>query len=164
MSGPEGAQTAQQETRAVESQRVGRFALVGLSGVAVNLAVLRCLVGIFGFHRWLALPFAIELSILSNFFLNNAWTFQDRNSTAQASLWGRLARYNIASLVGMLIQFIVFEPTLQILMRITSNSEPGQLIYIAQLAGIVVATAWNFISHLNWTWAQTPARAQNQSR
>ena len=36
-------------------------------------------------HRYLASPIAIELSIVSNFLINNYWTFADRVTGREAS-------------------------------------------------------------------------------
>src|SRR5262245_55258503 len=84
--------------------RFTRFAVVGLSGVVVNLGLLyvfaeQLLLG----ETWSSV-LAIELSILWNFFLNNAFTFHDRNETAHAGLFSRLLRYNAVALVGLGIQ------------------------------------------------------------
>ena len=57
-----------------------KFSLVGLSGVLVNLGSFQLLLGL-GIHKYLASPIAIELSIISNFLLNNYWTFADRAMT-----------------------------------------------------------------------------------
>lgn len=54
-----------------------KFALTGLSGVFVNLGSFQFLLNL-GVHKLLASPVAIELSIISNFLLNNYWTFRDR--------------------------------------------------------------------------------------
>ena len=47
-----------------------KFALTGLSGVFVNLGSFQFLLNL-GVHKLLASPVAIELSIISNFLLNN---------------------------------------------------------------------------------------------
>ena len=54
-----------------------KFSLTGLSGVVVNLGSFHLLLQL-GLHRYLASPIAIELSIISNFLINNYWTFADR--------------------------------------------------------------------------------------
>ena len=142
---------------------MGRFALVGLSGVGVNLGALYLITTAFGLHRWAAAPLAIELSILSNFLLNNAWTFKDRNAAAAAGLGGRFFRYNLVSLLGMGIQLLVFESICQMVMAVGGRAEPGPFIYPAQLIGIVVATGWNFVSNMRWTWAQAPTMSHEKA-
>ena len=60
--------------------RVARFALVGLSGVIVNLAALHLFAGVLGIHEVVASALAIETSIVTNFLLNDAFTFRDRRA------------------------------------------------------------------------------------
>ena len=60
-----------------------KFCLTGLSGVVVNLGSFHILLEL-GVHKYLASPIAIEISVFSNFFLNNYWTFADRDEQPQA--------------------------------------------------------------------------------
>jgi hypothetical protein len=52
--------------------RFWKFALVGTSGVLVNMVTLVVLAELFDAHKVIAWMFAVGLSILSNFLLNNA--------------------------------------------------------------------------------------------
>src|SRR5947208_3313509 len=107
------------------SRRLGRFCVVGASGVAVNMAVLIVLTEILGIPYAVSSLLAIESSILSNFALNNAWTWADRKSTplvqrimkyhavagvtAMAANWGLLViltrlfgiDYRVSNLIGI---------------------------------------------------------------
>lgn len=56
-----------------------RFALVGLSGTLLNIAVLSILTNYFRMSPAYAILFAIELSIISNFLLNKTYTFKHLN-------------------------------------------------------------------------------------
>lgn len=150
------------EPRSGLSPRLLRFAVVGLSGVFVNLGTLHVFAQVLGLPRLLASGCAIEVSILSNFLLNDLWTFRDRAAEARPPLV-RLFRYNLAALVGLAIQLGVFEAACQLGMWATGRNDPGWLIYPAQLLGIAVATGWNFTSSLHWTWARSPDRAPEAS-
>ena len=55
-----------------------RYTLVGSSGVLVNLGIYILLTRHFALPKELAPIIAIEASVLSNFFLNNFWTFKKR--------------------------------------------------------------------------------------
>src|ERR687894_2291786 len=57
--------------------RFWKFALVGASGVLVNMVTLVVLAEYFHAHKVIAWMFAVRLSILSNFLLNNAFTWRD---------------------------------------------------------------------------------------
>ncbi len=82
-------------------QRPLRFGLVGLSGVVVNTTVLWALAR--GAHLPVALAsvLATEAAILSNFLLNDRWTF--RAAARRHPLLMRLARFNGVSIGGMAI-------------------------------------------------------------
>ncbi|MGQ9781537.1 MAG: glycosyltransferase [Nitrososphaeria archaeon] len=60
--------------------RTFKFLAVGISGVFVNLGLLFLLVTYAHVSEFLAAIFSIEASIVSNFLLNDFWTFRDRRS------------------------------------------------------------------------------------
>ncbi len=114
-----------------------RFGLVGSSGVVINLAALWL------FHDELGLPLepagmlAVALAIVNNFVWNNYWTFGATGFAAR-----RLARFVAVSLVGMAINVTA----LKLLVHFGAHYLP------ADLAGILVATSWNFLANSRWTW------------
>jgi dolichol-phosphate mannosyltransferase len=119
--------------------RLLRFGIVGLSGVAVNLAVLHLLFGMLHWTAFLASALAVEVSVVSNFFWNNRWTFQQADVSPR-----RFVRFNLASLGGLAITSGVFTLLL--------GNTP--LPYVAaDLIAIAVATAWNFGASVLWTWS-----------
>ncbi len=92
-----------------------RFACVGASGAIVNLAVLVGLVRFAHFNVNLAYIIALEISILSNFSLNQRFTFRDTHknkskvSTSRLpELVKKLVRYNVVVLGGVAISWLVF--------------------------------------------------------
>ena len=148
-----------------------RFGLVGLSGVGVNLGAL-ALLSALGLLSTVASALAIELSILSNFLLNDRWTFAEQRS---GTAWSRALRFQLVSLIGALMQWGTFvlmglifalselsvggwgryEPVWReggLASLISSPPELGAWQLLAQLVGVGVATSWNFLVNLNWTW------------
>jgi len=173
MSERRGGPKDENSARLAHLTRLYRFGLVGLSGVVVNLAALALLSGL-GLLSTVASALAIELSILSNFLLNDRWTFVERRA---GSAWSRALRFQLVSLVGALMQwgtFVVmgalfaltdlsdggwarYEPVWEgagLLGLIQSPPELGPWRYAAQLIGIAVATSWNFLVNLSWTWGR----------
>jgi putative flippase GtrA len=134
--------------------RMLRFAAVGASGVPVNLGALWLLAGVLGVRDVLASAAAVEVSIVWNFCLNNAFTYRDRNALARAGFWERLGRYNLVSLVGLAIQLGTFLLARAALLRGLGRESLGDLRYLAQLGGIVLATAWSFVGNFHFTWRQ----------
>lgn len=133
-----------------------RFAAVGASGVAVNLAALALLAGVLHVHEVAASALAIEISILSNFVLNDAFTFRDRIAGAGAGRLERLVRYNLVSLVGLGLQLGAFVALRTVAVRGFGLPALGRWRYAAQLAGIALALGWNFAGNLHFTWRQAP--------
>ena len=62
-----------------QSHEFIKFCTVGSSGVLINLGVYLTLTRQYSIPLEYASPIAIETSIISNFLINNAWTFRDRN-------------------------------------------------------------------------------------
>jgi dolichol-phosphate mannosyltransferase len=117
--------------------RAVRFGLVGLGGTGVNLAALYLFHGLLGWPTLSSVLLASELAILQNFLWNNRWTFGRRD----ASL-GRLARFNLSSLSGLLISVVT-----------TSILVTGGVPYLlADLVGVADGAVCNFAASTLWTW------------
>jgi dolichol-phosphate mannosyltransferase len=84
--------------------RTFKFLAVGLSGVFVNLGLLFLLVSYAGVSEFLAAILSIEASIISNFLLNDFWTFRDRRS---GRFTYRLIKCH-GSALGPLVNYIVY--------------------------------------------------------
>src|SRR5215216_3389579 len=119
--------------------RFWKFALVGASGVLVNMATLVILAEYFHAHKVIAWMFAVGVSILSNFLLNNAFTWRDvrHSSRIHFLLRGALA-YPVA-IMGIGANFAVWYP----LVKYVSDDFPYYALF--NLLGIVAGTSVNFI-------------------
>jgi dolichol-phosphate mannosyltransferase len=122
-----------------ELLRFLRFAVVGGSGVAVNMLVLWLLHDAIGLGLTRSSVVATTLAILNNFLWNNHWTFKATSIQSR-----RLAQFAAISVVGLVITAAI----LNILVALGSHYAP------ANLAGIMVATAWNFYANSRWTWGE----------
>ncbi len=118
--------------------RLGRFLVVGGTGVLVNSLSLLVLFQWAHLALVLASALAAELAIVNNFWWNDRWTFK----RTQLS-WQRFARFNLVSLAGL----VITTGTLWVLVR-----QLGVYYLTANLLGIAVATAWNFVANSLWTW------------
>ncbi|TDA32868.1 MAG: hypothetical protein DSO03_01730 [Hadesarchaea archaeon] len=78
-----------------------KFCLVGLSGVGVNLGLLWCLTEIFGLFYLYSSAISVEVSIISNFLLNEFWTFGNYGGKrSRQSFFTRMLKFNLISLVA----------------------------------------------------------------
>jgi putative flippase GtrA len=122
-------------------RRFVRFGLVGGVGAVLNTALLYLLVH---FGRWSYVPaaaVATETAILSNFVLNDRWTFHDARGR---SPWPRrVARYNVVALGGLVVSLVA-------LALLTATLHLHYLV--ANLMAIGVATLWNYTVNARFTW------------
>lgn len=80
----------------------GKFLVVGLIGFVINTIVLEVLVAI-GAHPVLGNAAGAEGAIISNFFLNNSWTFGHKKIKAR-NILPKFFQFNGTSLGALLIQ------------------------------------------------------------
>ncbi len=119
--------------------RFWKFAMVGASGVLVNNLTLITLAEYFDASKVIAWMFAVGLSILSNFLLNNAFTWRDvrHSSRIHFLLRGALA-YPVA-IMGIGANFAVYYP----LLKYVSEAFPYYVLF--NLLGIAAGTSVNFL-------------------
>ncbi len=122
-------------------RRAISFALVGASGILVQLAVSQMLM-LLGLPFGRALPPAVLAAATSNYLINNTLTFRFQRQSGLALLRGLLRFLVVASLpvlanVGVASAFysLVAADTLW-----------------AQLAGIVVVFVWNYAASSRFVW------------
>lgn len=112
-----------------------RFAIVGASGVLVNLGAMALMFNL-GASVDLASIFGIEISILWNYMWHETWTFKYQFKGGLKSILLRYVCYHLSVLVGAFMQYMVMK-ILYTLFLINP--------LLAQLAGIVVGLIANYI-------------------
>ena len=120
-----------------------KFIAVGLSGVIVNEGLYWLLTrfgGLAAYDYW-AVAIGIEVSIITNFILNDTFTFAGRRTGK--SFPGRLLKFNLICLAGAGIQWGIF----MLFTRVF-----GVYDLLSNFIGIVVAFLWNYFVNRNWTW------------
>jgi len=125
-------------TRDMISPRFLMFALVGASGVAVHLVILRSLLGI-GF-AWAQASAALG-AMTSNYLINNAVTYRDRRRKGFGLVTGYLKFCVLCSVplaANVAVATVVYER--------------GPAWWVAGIAGAVVAAAWNYVTTSKAVW------------
>jgi dolichol-phosphate mannosyltransferase len=125
-----------------EDVRFIKFLAVGGSGVIVNLGIQFILKDVLNVALQIAAAFAIEISIISNFLLNDAFTFRDRRAGG-SSFFLRLIKFNGICLIGAAVQYAV---------TLVLTGTFGIYHLISAFIGIVVATLINYLVNNWWTW------------
>jgi dolichol-phosphate mannosyltransferase len=120
-----------------------KFLLVGASGVIVNLGTFSIMVTA-GVDKYLASPIAIETSIITNFILNNRYTFNGRNN--QSSFKVRGLKFNIVSIMSLAVSFSCFVG----LNYLFPKAHP----VIPQALSIIPATLINYFLNVYWTFRE----------
>jgi dolichol-phosphate mannosyltransferase len=128
--------------RVQDSRTFLKFAAVGLSGAFVNLGIF-LLITRLGVNKFIASPIAIETSIISNFFLNNYWTFRERNPADRVAIRG--LKFKGVSLMALCLSYTTFV----VLCLLFPENPPS-------LAGIIPATLFNYTVNSRWTFKDRP--------
>jgi dolichol-phosphate mannosyltransferase len=89
----------------VDKQRFIKFGTVGFIGYLINAITLKILTAA-GSPNLVAWSLPVELSIISNFILNNAWTFKSEKITGVGALVKKFLTFNGTSLGALLIQTV----------------------------------------------------------
>jgi len=128
--------------------RFPRFAAVGLSGVAVDMALLFLLSDprALGWELTPSKVLAAEAAMVNNFIWNDSWTFRDlaeRLGGGTARL-KRFAKFNLICAMGLALSVLLLALQVNVL-RINR--------YLANGAAIALVTAWNFWMNKAFSWS-----------
>ena len=89
----------------MDKQRFIKFGTVGFLGFVVNYIFLRVFRTL-GFNETLVWLFATELAIVSNFTLNNIWTFKEAKIAGLKATILKFFQFNLTSVGALIIQAI----------------------------------------------------------
>jgi dolichol-phosphate mannosyltransferase len=135
---------------ALATTRFLRFAVVGASGVLVDMAFLFLLSDprALGFGLTRSKAVAAELAIINNFLWNDAWTFRDMVGDQRdlRRKLRRLLKFNVVCGVGLALNVVL----LNIQFNVFHINR-----YVANLVAIGVVTAWNYWLNLRLSWRNT---------
>ncbi|HLG19232.1 MAG TPA: GtrA family protein, partial [Bdellovibrionota bacterium] len=132
-----------------ELKRFLKFSVVGGSGVFVNMGVLTLLTA-WGLGYLQSGLFAVETAVVTNFLLNEFWTFADFSQRRPrfVSRMSRFLTFNFFCAGGAVIN-------LSILWALTEFA--GWHYLLSNLFGIGAATLWNYGMNANITWESARA-------
>jgi len=136
--------------RIMSMKKLIKFFIVGASGIVVNLGLFSIAKMIFyntiGQSDGTLLGASLigdEISILSNFLLNNIWTFKKTKNSDP--VMGRIVKFHIVSLTSILINNSVL---------FFLHKGFGIPDVLAKFIGILVAFFWNYFFSIKWTWRE----------
>lgn len=120
-----------------------RFALVGAGAAGIQLVLLAAFVEVAGLQYLIAAAIAIEITILLQFVVNNAWTFSESGHVTVRTYLTGLAKTNLVRGTAIPIQ-------LGVLYTIVSQTPIPYLV--ANGVGIVVSGFYRYWFDSRWTW------------
>jgi len=91
--------------RLERSQRFVKFGVVGFIGYLINASTL-ALFSSLQFPEWLSWALSTELAIISNFTLNNLWTFASHKITKVTKILKKFFQFNLTSAGALVIQTV----------------------------------------------------------
>ncbi len=123
-------------------RRAISFAIVGLTGVGVQLVATNIMMRFFLLTFKEALPIAVISAATSNYLINNALTFRSKRLAGVSLLKGLLkfllvASFPVIANVGLATAFY----------NIVSENETW-----AQIAGISIVFIWNYVASSRFVW------------
>ena len=139
-----------------QTLRFIKFCIVGGSGVVVNLGLLFILIEYFYFGENLAWLIAILASILNNFLLNNAFTYNDYKSNSHNETLRRIVCYYLISLGVMIFNFAIYKIGIYY----------GLHYILSAFMGILFSTFLNFalINKLVWNNGLTKIQIEDRTK
>lgn len=127
-----------------------RFAIVGLSGVFIDLGAFYLLHNSLNLELIPSSMLSTEIAIVNNFIWNDIWTFNDisHHQTPNNQRFQRFLKFNLICFLGLIINSLIMNLLF---------SKFGINEYIAKLVAIGCVTMWNFWLNLmvNWKVAAT---------
>lgn len=129
-----------------DKMRFIKFGVVGFTGFLVNYLGLELLKRA-GLTTYWATLFATELSIISNFTLNNIWTFKDKTITSAKDIVVQFAKFNLSSLFAIIVQPLIVNGATK-LFGDTSLVRLGGLVF----AIVFVVVPYNYIVYNLFIW------------
>ncbi len=124
------------------------FAAVGASGVVVHLAILGVFFDVAKAPFIVAQAFAVVIAMTTNFLLNNELTYRRHRLRGGALAKGWLSFCGVSAL-GALMNSVVT----------VALHALGVAWWLAPLAGVVAAMAWNYRATAALTWRVRPRMA-----
>jgi putative flippase GtrA len=134
--------------------RWGKFNLVGMVGMAVQLGALALINRLAPGHYMLATAAAIEITLLHNFVWHLHYTWRDRR--CRSALRSQLIRFHLSNGLVSLVGNLAMMPLLVEGMRIPVVAANAIAILGCSVVNFCLGHNWAFAPTLNATASPTP--------
>ena len=127
--------------------RWGKFNLVGMAGMAVQLGVLAFINLLAPGHYMVATAAAIEITLLNNFVWHLHFTWRDR--CCRSALRSQLIRFHLSNGLVSLVGNLALMPVLVEGMRIPVVGANAISILCCSIVNFFLGDQWAFVQPLN---------------
>ena len=121
-----------------------KFGTVGFIGYLVNALMLQLIAGL-GWFEWIAWGISTESAIISNFVLNNIWTFKSEKIKGLSFIIKKFLQFNFTSIGALLIQVVAGTIGVKIL-----GTEYRQLLLPFIIVFLVLPYNWLMYNKVIW--------------
>lgn len=128
----------------IKQSHFGKFLVVGTIGFIINTVGLEVFVRL-GTHPAIGSALGAELAIISNFILNNNWTFKERKATG-AKQFAKFLQFNTTSLGAIIIQAVTVA-----IGTYFFGIPTYRTFYIL---GVLIGLFWNYTMYSKVIWKQ----------
>lgn len=117
-----------------------KFAMVGFSSTVIDFSILNVCIKLLSFSIPFATFWGFIFGTTNGYFLNNHWTFKDRNKSANSR---DLTKYATISAIGLGLTELIMHQ-----LAVESNIHYN----IAKLIAVFIVFFWNFFANRYWTF------------
>lgn len=133
-----------------EVKRFGKFAIVGLSGLVIDVLLLNILERYFGFSVAVAVAVAFIVAATNNFVWNRLWVYPESRTQPKRKQLPTFLAVNAAGLVINEIIFLLFQASITSLVLLIPISlvvkhHQGIGLNATKAIAAVVVMVWNFV-------------------
>ncbi|MEM0174335.1 MAG: GtrA family protein [Sulfolobaceae archaeon] len=132
-----------------------KFCIVGSTGVIVDMGFIWLLADprMLGLNVSISKGIAAEIALISNFFLNNFWTFKNRREEIEGVkiITKRLIKFNAICGIGIILGILLINLFYKTL---------GLNLYLSNLLAIGIVTIWNFGLNIKYNWIKDDKNRQ----
>ena len=145
--------------RIERSQQIIKFGIVGFIGFIVNTIGLEVFV-LFGIRPSVSGMLGAEMAIVSNFILNNFWTFAAKKIVTLRKTPIKFLQFNLTSVGAIIIQGVTIEVGTRILGSLMNNLFSGLLTPLwggegyrfFYIMGVGLGMIWNYFAYTTFIW------------
>lgn len=130
--------------RVERSRQFFRFCVVGGIGFVINTLGLRFFAESAHWHPAAASAAGAEFAIISNFILNNFWTFQEKKITVPIRMVLKFLQFNLTSVGAIIIQFVV------VWLGVKLFGRPLYMLYF--VIAVSIGLVWNYFMYTHLVW------------